>query len=871
LKLDFVKHKNFIEKCLEGKVCLFTGAGFSLGAKIKGNDIFSTKQLIDSLLKDFCNLNNDEEINRLKVKKNFQQICQYVIYQKTELEFNEYITRKFSNCVPSKFHFEYNKINWKEIYSTNIDDVIEEIYKESNYDLQSINTKRQPDEYTGDNILKYYKLHGDVKNKSEGFIFSKNQYLNVIIDNKFNYPILKFSERLYKDTFCFIGSNFDEVDLEQYISNFQKQNNQELPKEKIYYISHKIYSEDLLIFESKNIIPIEESAESFIQKLLEYQNIHFTDNTIENNSNIKIVSKVTTNKKLEKMGFTIINDNYLDLTKSQIELHKPIDFYLGYSPKWIDIASGADAIFDYTLNIINDIENSNGFMLYPIIGKSGNGKSTALRRILYNFYSNDDYIVVEHQNLNEINYAVVNDLSKLINSEKKHIIFGFDNGSWSYKFIEQIYNKLNENNKVSFIITTRYPEFYRERTYINGLPREIKYIDENIQEENIKKLITVLDKKGYIGQLAKFTTFEEKVKEFLNIKTHNRDLFSSLIYATKGKGFFKRINEHILNAMNESNINIKILFLLAILDKFGSLYLSKSIFYNVFKSEIPNLSVILNSLNDILDKKSQNSDYIKLRGEYATDFILKEIRKYLNIEEIFSLVEKVLMYTSTIYDVDKRKKRSYQTEISSLLLNSKHYRTYLYIKDKSYYDNFYNNLKDYYKDLAPFWLYYAKMEMKLNDLESAWIHLMQAKALNNSYEIEHTIGQWYLINARKIDYYYDAVIDFQKGEEIMLKQINMSLDAYPIHTYIDEYIFFNKKFKNRIDNKKLKILVKMIDDARNKFYDQIIVQIIWKKFYEFLKNINLAELMILSLDDLKLMSRIDLNKNAEHQYLLLNQ
>ena len=37
--------------------------------------------------------------------------------------------------------------------------------------------------------------------------------------------------------------------------------------------------------------------------------------------------------------------------------------------------------------------------------------------------------------------------------------------------------------------------------------------------------------------------------------------------------------------------------------------------------------------------------------------------------------------------------------------------------------------------------------MKLNDLDSAWIHLKQAESLNNSHEIEHTIVHWHLMHS----------------------------------------------------------------------------------------------------------------------------
>jgi hypothetical protein len=863
LTLDFDRHKNLFEKCLSGDINLFTGAGFSMGGTINTRPIPSTWDLTNSLLTEFAEIDDPVQIKRLKKKKNFQGICEYVIKIKTEHEFNEYLTSCFKNCTPADFHYSFNRINWKNIFTTNVDDIIESVFKNTQTKLQVFNTKRMTQDYKGENILKYYKLHGDVNNKSEGFIFLKNQYLNTVVDEKFNFPILKFSELLYIDTFCFIGTSFDEIDIEKYIVHFHKQNSQHLPKHKIYYIAKDIYEEEIVELEARNIIPIQATAEMFITKLLEYKEIK------ENSSKLKIIKKISTNELLEKMGFECINNKSLNLSKEEVTIHKPIDFYLGYSPKWIDIASSSDAIFSYTKNIIEKIEDSKNFQLFVTIGKSGNGKTTSFKRILYNFSNNNDYIVIEHKYLDEINNNVVNDLVKIINREPKHLIIGIDNGSWSFKFIEQIYTKVKQNIRVSFVITSRYPEYYRERTYISGLPNITNYIDDNLTFENAEKVIEVLDEKGYLGKLAKSPTKKERITEFLSLKNNNKDLFTSLIYATKGRGFFDRINMRIDETLQKNDINIKLLLLLALLDKFGSIGLNKSIFYNAFKDEIDDLNILLNSIGDILDKNFQNTEFIKIRGEYVTNYIFDNIFKYVEKEYILSTTSKLLMYITTLYDIDKRKKRNYKTEVSSLLLNSRNYFNYLNINDKKSFDDFYNILKDYYKDVAPFWLYYAKMEMKLNALDSAWIHLDQAKALNSSYEIEHTIGQWYLINARSQSSYIEAKKEFSKGEEIMIKQINMNRDAYPVHTYIDEFMFFSNKYKENLNPSIIKKLVKIINNARKEFSEQVIIQIIWKKFYHFLKKVNLASYMVLGLEDLSLMDKIDVTKSAEEQYKIL--
>jgi hypothetical protein len=869
-ELDFKLHKDLLDKCLRGEVCLFTGSGFSIGAKIKGDKIFSTDNLINAILEELLKIEDEEQIIRIKRSKDFQKICQYAITMCTEDSFNEFLTNKFKDVTPQAFHNSYNQIDWKDIFTTNIDDLLEAVYKPVTKRLQVMNTAKQTSHYVGEDSVKYYKLHGDVNNKSQGFIFSNAQYMRSIADNTFHHPTLQFTEQLYKDTFCFIGSNFNEIDIERYIHQYQKQFSFNLPKNKIYYISKNIYPEDVAELATRHIIPIQETAETFITKLLEYKK------TIESQkpkSKLTITNKVDVQLRLEKMGFSAINKNIFKFDKETIKKHKPINFYEGYSPSWIDIVSDSDAVLDSTKKIISSIEeNENEFQLITMVGKSGNGKTTALKRILYDFSCNSDYLVSEHLNNNEINNTIIKDLIRLINNETKKIIFGFDNGSWSFKFIESLYSKIDSNKKVTFIITSRYPEFYRERTYISGIKKELIYFDDNLGKSNAGLIINTLDKKGHLGSLAAYKTHDERIQALLKIQTSNKDLFSCLIKATQGEGFFERIHSHIDTALKTNNINVKLLFLLAILDKFGSLALSKSIFYNVFKNEIENFTTLQESLSNIIDSNSNNQEYIRLRGEYITDYILQNIqrKKYLNNNDIFDTTANVLMYTTSVYDIDKRKKRSYITELSSLLLNSRHYINYLNIRNKQYYDDFYNTLKDYYKELAPFWLYYAKMEMKLKDLKSAWVHLEYAKALSDSYDIEHTIGQWHLVKARQIANYDLAIIEFEKGEIIMQTQIKLRSDSYPIHTYIEEFIYFYKDHKDKINNNKFRILVDLIYDAKEQFPDQVIVLIIWKKFYNFLKDINLSKMMSLKYEDAQLMHKIDLNKSAEEQYHLLN-
>ena len=69
----------------------------------------------------------------------------------------------------------------------------------------------------------------------------------------------------------------------------------------------------------------------------------------------------------------------------------------------------------------------------------------------------------------------------------------FDDGSWSFNFISNVYKDIDESKKVSIIISSRIPEYYREMRNLNNIPSSIYNFDENISEENAKRIVIKLN------------------------------------------------------------------------------------------------------------------------------------------------------------------------------------------------------------------------------------------------------------------------------------------------------------------------------------------------------------------------------------------
>ncbi|MDN5125875.1 SIR2 family protein [Aliarcobacter butzleri] len=866
-EFDYSKHYALIEKIFRGEVILFTGAGFSLESQVRGKDILSTDALVTKIIEELLEY-KEEAVDRIK-KNDFRKICQLAINKVTEEVFRDFLVKNFSYTVPKEFHKDYAKVKWKEIFTLNIDDLIETIYANTDTIIQSYNTIIQPVKDVEENVIPYYKLHGDVRNKSEGFVFSTNQYLGRLVhSDPIPYNYVELGRKLYHDTFCVIGTKLDEIDLDFYNTKFAKSMGSSLPNDKIFYVKRTVHPEDILELQNKNIIFIQETTKTFIEKLLAYQERYKNENKLNNKNH--------DNKNIfPKIGFNCIEKINNLYPEDIITNHKPISFYSGYEVTWLDIVSQSDAILTNTINIIKDISTQNKFNLQLLLGKSGNGKTTCLHRIMYDFSLNDDYIVLNYNENIQITDENAKLLAKTINNSSKNFLIVFDNGSWAFNFISNLYKYLDTNKCVNILVSSRIPDYYREMRNLQNVPNKSISFDDNISFENAKILITKKEEKTYLGGYAEFKDIDKRAKAFLNSFKNKNDLFSSLIEATDGKGFYKNINSKIRDVIKDK-ANAHFLLVLIIFDSFNSFSLPIQFYFDIFERRIKSLKKIISDCSDLLNNINLQDYgnlkfYVRPRGNYITKSISKEILRIFSEKEILDITKEILIHIATKYDINYVRGKNLYTEISHSLLVSKfYYKIFnINIKDnEKLYDDFYHSLSSYFGENSDFWLQYAKMEMKLGDYPSAKIHLEQAIALNpKSYKIKHAIGQLHILKSLTYDNFEEAKKEFEIGEKIMISQIEIN-DAYPIHSYVDGFIQFHKKFKFQLENNKVKELYNVIKYGLEKFNNHALLLIIWKKYYRYLQKNNKTSLIKISIEDMNLMKHIDVRKDAEEQYMI---
>ena len=104
-----------------GNVVLFAGAGFSIGATNSiGTDPPLGAELARILAKECRWAYNDEDLPTV-----YDQAQKHL----GSKELEHVLARYYRDCKPADWHFRLPSLRWYRIYTTNIDDVLEQAYK----------------------------------------------------------------------------------------------------------------------------------------------------------------------------------------------------------------------------------------------------------------------------------------------------------------------------------------------------------------------------------------------------------------------------------------------------------------------------------------------------------------------------------------------------------------------------------------------------------------------------------------------------------------------------------------------------------------------------------------------------------------------
>lgn len=761
-----MEEKQRLQNCLlRGRPILFTGAGFSKGG-INGfkQPIPDGTALKKGLINQLLLIDEKDDDYSELISSSLSDLCTYCERETNPKKVKDYLSSQFSECSAQPYHKVIASFPWKKIYTTNIDDLFENAAPHGKLTVQ--NEPRQKS-FTTAKTIEYLKLHGCVRNPSERFVFSRQDYIDSMMFSQ-DYRFSSFAQDIQTENIIFVGFNMDEINFEYYLNLYGVVNGQ-TKNGQLFFINPKPSRMFTSRINALGGHVIQWTTEEFADFLKKTVSIPKTEDQNYYLDGFLYVNKIYETKKAFK-GY----DSHL---------------YFGNVPEWRDVIFDWDfinpTIDDIYSNIISYMSNPhNSHLVVSLEGKSLSGKSVYLKRLGLKFIK-EDYCVYDFVGRRFDSYSFIKHCSKL---EDNHFVLLIDNASFFYMTINSLVKKFPTNKSLLILLTSRPYLHNRKRYNLVSLDNYIEVSLDNKQNPNqrlifAKNIANRLDEKGLLGSLKAKNT-DERVSEIIRI-----DDVSTLLYQiTRGQSFRDRqIESYNGIVQNKKGYRYDFLLLLAIFQKMDLPYLPLELLstWNTDK-----YNEILTSCTDVIKKVTDNNG-VMLRNNILTNLIFSKA----DYHKIMSLIRDILVIVSPQVSETVH---SYWNEIQSTLMKGKMLRHKLKLKNRTV-KNLLFDIKPYYNDDFNYWLQVGLAEQIDKDYEKALNHFRQAESLSyDSYLVQNAIARNYLRHANSCKNRDEADPLFAEGKKLMFNLINerdeYQVKAFSTHSFIFEQITFWKHF-----------------------------------------------------------------------------
>ena len=337
-----IENRNTLEKALSSGINLFLGSGFSLLAKdAQGISLPTGFGLKTELSKKFSKpeFYSLPQLSTILEKSTFKQ------------DYLDYLKRRFTVKCIDPLYFNLLKIRIKNISTTNIDDLVFQIYKDSTTNF--LNDQFVDGTTTDSRGINYLPLHGSVVHPDSRFVFDVGSLASIYNDAPRVWRILANQLETYPTLFW--GYSFSDNSVLQTLLSQQTFRNAKRDMWVLLRHEDEQYSEY-------------------------YRSLGFNIIISDTKEFLEFLSSINTSKDsidVEKERLELLKPYRIPKNLRDVSVQRPIkDFFGGSSPKWCDILSGQLYKTHYIPQIVNSIYDKKKNTI--IIGAPVSGKTTAM-------------------------------------------------------------------------------------------------------------------------------------------------------------------------------------------------------------------------------------------------------------------------------------------------------------------------------------------------------------------------------------------------------------------------------------------------------------------------------------------------------------
>lgn len=525
-----------IDRIKEGKVVLFLGSGALYGATLPDNKKIPLGNDLRDILCDRF-LDGDFKFESLAHVSDLAEST-YSLF-----ELQDYIHEYFDGVVPASFHSLISGFNWRAIFTTNYDQLVETVYRNSKVDEKKVMPILSNDDSlditrNDSDIIPLIKLHGCISRTRDSkvpLILTVEQYNESLSSRKrlFNH----LYELAYEYTIVFVGHSLQDANIRRVLTDLEKEAANGM---RHYLLKPKVKGAEVEFWARKKITALDITFEDFLleidSKISQEQRLL---GGLKATSSHPIKNKYTNNNNPSKIVLKLLREQ-VDYLFSELpyEMGNAEDFFSGVDLGWYPIAENLSIKRGIFQELVKDIlerpdsEREHNTELFCIKGEAGSGKTILLRQLAWETRNSSIGITLWVKDIATVDIEALVDLCE--NTKERLFIF-WDNAAINNIEMYRAFNRLMSlKSPISIITAERFNEWNMKCDDLDSVltnSYEIRYLSEL----EIKELVKSLEDNNCLGPNLINKSFEKRCQEFKEI--YGRQLLVALHEATMGISF----------------------------------------------------------------------------------------------------------------------------------------------------------------------------------------------------------------------------------------------------------------------------------------------------------------------------------------------
>ena len=755
---------------------LFLGAGFSRDAENKlGQHVPMAQELAASL---WSLLGYDKPYDGTDLPTVFQATLKRLKHDQIRNLLNDSFTcTKIPHWCYLLFQFW-----WYRIYTTNIDDLVENVYRDSNATqrLDTINgiaeDYRDRDQFL--DSIQYVKLNGTLEKAPLGITFSIRQYAARAgaPDTWYDQFARDYSTRVT----IFVGSQLREPLLWSAVEARGRKYRDGENRPRSFVVCPEISPALVDALKEYNVVGIQGTGQEFLEVVAKQHSPLSKEQVL-----------LRTSPALEGMFKILaghISTSHARHLRKFYASFKPVSvpdkvapvrklFLLGAEPQWSDIYSNLDAPRQCNQDLQDAIEaslTSGKVTLFAVTGSAGSGKSTTLKRTLLNLSAKGHPVFLTSSE----ELPAVHEFEGAIELLQHPTVVAFDNAALAVGLLPDYLHAAKRCKvKHTFVVAERTNRLIEKIPYLKDLVEVVDCHMPDLSSGDIDNLIDVLEKHQLLGELANKNRLQQQ-QQFA-IYAH-RQILVAMRSATLGKGFDEIIKGEFVGTTPPE---AALLYLCVCLATDAEFSLSKQQLVASSQTDpAETLAFLVTTLRDLVIPVFGNLERYTARHRVIAELIIQSFAP----REMLKLAYVSLLRTLS-HDLSFPPQHSAAFRLYRKLINhSTIYQRFTSDLDRA--RSIYDAISPHFQRDYHFWLQYGSLELEYGELDTAANYLSQAYSYAPDDDFVMTTRAQLFFKQARVAMTLEIAQQLRKQAiQILEAQFrDRPKDDYPVHIYCSQ-------------------------------------------------------------------------------------